>query len=96
MSDLAEARLTLKNKRGLHARASNKFMCTIMKYEAQVWVKSHNDVCAEKVEADSVMELLLLGSAFEEDITVSAKGPEAADVIAAISELVNNRFGEED
>jgi len=90
----ATVRLTLVNKRGLHARASNKFMETVLTYNADVRVTSHNDVCAESVEADSVMELLLLGSACGEDITVSAEGPEAQVVIDALSKLVNSGFGE--
>lgn len=90
----ATARLTLCNKRGLHARASNKFMETVGQFDARVWVQSHNDVCAEQVEADSVMELLLLGSACDEDITVTAHGNEACEVIAALTELVSSRFGE--
>jgi len=65
-----------------------------MRYNAQVRVKSHNAVCAESVEADSVMELLLLGSACGEDITVSAEGPEAAIVIDALTKLIKNGFGE--
>jgi len=90
----ASARLTLVNKRGLHARASNKFMECVMRYNADVRVRSHNDVCAESVEADSVMELLLLGSACGEDITVTAKGPEAEVVVNALAKLVENGFGE--
>ena len=91
----AEARLTLTNRRGLHARASNAFMETVARFDARVWVRSHNDVCAESVEADSVMELLLLGSACGEDITVTADGPEAQAAIDAITALVNDRFGED-
>jgi phosphocarrier protein HPr len=90
----ASARLTLVNKRGLHARASNKFMECVMRYDAKVRVRSHNDVCAESVEADSVMELLLLGSACGEDITVSADGPQAQVVVEALEKLVRNGFGE--
>lgn len=92
----ASARLTLVNKRGLHARASNKFMACVMQYDAEVRVRSHNDVCAESVEADSVMELLLLGSACGEDITVSASGPQAETVVAALEKLVSNGFGEDE
>lgn len=90
----ASARLKLTNKRGLHARASNKFMETVGQFKARVWVQSHNDVCAEQVEADSVMELLLLGSACHEEITVTAQGEDAEAVITALTELVTSRFGE--
>lgn len=66
-----------------------------MQFDADIEVTSHNDVCAETVVADSVMELLLLGSAFGEDITISAKGPEAQKALDALVELVSSRFGEE-
>lgn len=70
-------------------------MQCVMQYDAQVLVRSHNDVCAETVVADSVMELLLLGSACGEEITVSATGPQAKDVITALRALIENRFGED-
>ena len=90
----ATVRLTLSNRRGLHARASHAFMETVGRFDARVWVQSHNDVCAETVEADSVMELLLLGSAFGEEITVIAEGKEAQAAIKALTILVEDRFGE--
>ncbi len=88
------ARLTLRNKRGLHARASHKFMECVSAHNSLVVVQSHNDVCEEAVEADSVMELLLLGAACGEDITITATGEDAAMTIQALTELVNARFGE--
>jgi len=65
-----------------------------MRYDADVRVRSHNDVTTESVEADSVMELLLLGSACGEDITVTAEGPEAHVVVDALTKLIENGFGE--
>lgn len=65
-----------------------------MRFNAEVLVRSHNDVCAETVVADSVMELLLLGSACGEDITISATGAEAQTAVSALVELVQSRFGE--
>lgn len=94
MSPTTTATVKLVNKRGLHARASNKFMECVMRFEAEVLVRSHNDVCAETVVADSVMELLLLGSACGEEITISATGPESESAVAALVELVEGRFGE--
>lgn len=67
-----------------------------MQFDAEVLVRSHNDVCAETVLADSVMELLLLGSACGEDITISATGNQAVEAVEALVALVENRFGEED
>jgi len=65
-----------------------------MRFRAEVSVRSHNDVCAETVVADSVMELLLLGAACGEEITVSATGEEAKPAVSALVELVESRFGE--
>lgn len=67
-----------------------------MSYDAIVHVRSHNDVCAESVVADSVMELLLLGSAYGEDITIEATGPQAHEVITALKVLIESKFGEDE
>lgn len=89
-----QAKVTLVNKRGLHARASNKFMECVMQFDAEVSVRSYNDVCAETVVADSVMELLLLGAACGEEIMISAQGDDANSAVDALVELVESRFGE--
>lgn len=99
MSDTVTQTVTrtirLINKRGLHARASNKFMTCVQQFDALVLVRSHNDVCAETVVADSVMELLLLGAAYGEDISISATGNQASEAIEALTALVASRFGED-
>lgn len=91
-----EKRLTLTNMRGLHARASAKFVSCAGAFLSTVEVTSHNTVGAETVIADSVMELLMLGSCVGEDITVRAVGPEpdAKAALAVLEALVKNNFGE--
>lgn len=93
---VASERLTLRNKRGLHARASHKIVACVTQFDAEVEVTSHNHVCAETVIADSVMELLLLGSSCGEDITVTATGPDAKAAVQALKRLIEDRFGEVD
>lgn len=90
------ARVTLTNIRGLHARASAKFVTCAETFRSHVEVTSHNCVGAETVVADSVMELLMLGSAVGEDITISVKGPEtdAQAALEALKTLVRDNFGE--
>ena len=95
VNDAIIARVKLINKRGLHARASNKFVKTVTAYDAYITVTSHSDH-AETVVADSIMELLMLGSACGEDITICATGVEAKAAVDALTALVNDRFGEED
>ena len=92
--DRISARVTLRNKRGLHARAAAKFASAAQGFDANIKVTSHNDVCQETVVGDSIMELLLLGSACGEDISISASGPEADTALSSLVNLVENRFGE--
>ena len=89
------ARVTLRNKRGLHARAAAKLASAAQGFDAKIKVTSHNDVCQETVVGDSIMELLLLGSACGEDISISASGPDAEKALAELVNIVDNRFGED-
>ena len=91
-----QKRVTLRNIRGLHARAASKFATLAQSFNANIEVTSINDVCRETVEGDSIMELLLLGSACGEDICICASGPEAEIALEALSTLVKDRFGEKE
>ncbi len=83
--------LTIVNKRGLHARASAKFVQTVERFEADVKV-TRND---ETVGGTSIMGLMMLSAGPGTTITISATGPDASAAIAAIAELVESKFGEE-
>jgi phosphocarrier protein len=86
------AELLIVNRKGLHARASAKFVQTVERYDALVTVTR----CSETVGGRSIMGLLTLGAAKGTTITVTAEGNEAAESLAALTELVANRFGEEE
>jgi phosphocarrier protein len=83
--------LLIVNKRGLHARASAKFVQTVERFNAEVWVTRGG----ETVGGTSIMGLMMLSAAPGTTITVSAIGPEAEAVIDAITELVESKFNEE-
>ncbi len=80
------------NEKGLHARASAKFVQVVEKYDARVSVSRSS----ESVGGDSIMGLMMLGAGIGTSITVKATGAQAADVIAALDELVSGKFGEEE
>ena len=84
--------LTIVNKKGLHARASAKFCQTVERFDAAVRVTRGS----ETVGGNSIMGLMMLGAGIGTSITVKATGAQAAEVIAALDELVSNRFGEEE
>jgi len=85
-------KLVICNRKGLHARASAKFVQTVEKFDADVRVTRGG----ETVGGTSIMGLMMLAAAPGSSITVEATGNEAADVIEALSELINSRFGESD
>jgi phosphocarrier protein HPr len=80
------------NKKGLHARASAKFVQTVEKFDAEVRVARGN----ETVGGTSIMGLMMLAAAPGTSITVAATGREAAEVIEALAALIDSRFGEAD
>jgi phosphocarrier protein HPr len=84
--------LTICNKKGLHARASARFVQTVEKFDADVRVMR----CGEIVGGTSIMALMMLAASPGTTITVEATGKEAAEVIEALTALIDSRFGEQD
>ncbi|MGF1606388.1 MAG: HPr family phosphocarrier protein [Rhodothalassiaceae bacterium] len=85
-------RLTLTNKRGLHARASAKFVKLVAGFDADVWVEREG----MRVTGTSIMGLMLLAAAYGDSIEVSVQGRDAAAALKAIEELLARKFDEED
>lgn len=83
--------LPIINKRGLHARASAKFVQMVERFEADVWVTKGS----ETVGGTSIMGLMMLSAGPGTSIVVSAAGPEAQAALDAITELVAAKFNEE-
>ncbi|HKF08428.1 MAG TPA: HPr family phosphocarrier protein [Xanthobacteraceae bacterium] len=84
--------LQICNKKGLHARASAKFVQTVEKFDAEVKVKRGHEI----VGGTSIMGLMMLSAGPGTTITVEASGREAAEVVAALAALVSGRFTEEE
>jgi len=84
--------IRIVNEKGLHARASVKFVQTVEKFDAKVCVTR----CGETVGGTSIMGLMSLAAARGTDITVDAIGTDAEAVVAAIDALVSGKFGEEE
>ena len=89
---MAEVKLTITNKRGLHARASAKFVKVAQEFEAEIRVTKDGS----SVGGTSIMGLMMLAAATGCEINVSAQGSDAENALEAIKELVENKFGEEE
>ena len=90
-ADALSRELPIINKRGLHARASAKFVQMVERFNAEVWVTKGS----ETVGGTSIMGLMMLSAGPGTSIVVSAIGPEAQSAIDAITELVAGKFNEE-
>ena len=83
--------VAITNRRGLHARASAKFVTLASQYDATITVsKDGSDVLGT-----SIMGLMMLAAAMGESIEVRAEGAQAGEALAALVELVQTKFGEE-
>ena len=90
--EINERRLEIRNKRGLHARASAKFVKCAEQFDAEVVVIKDG----QAVAATSIMGLMTLAAAPGSAIHIAACGPEAAAVLNALSALVESGFDEDD
>ncbi len=84
-------RVRIVNAKGLHARASAKFVQTAGRFDAQVTV--HKD--GHSVTGTSIMGLMMLGAGIGSELGLSAEGPQAREALDALQALIEARFGED-
>jgi phosphocarrier protein len=89
-ADWAEVTLPIVNELGLHARAATKLVHLASRFRAEIELEKDGQV----VNAKSVMGVLLLCGAMGTAVTARARGPDAAEALAALAALVAGRFGE--
>lgn len=84
-------KINITNQRGLHARASAKFVNCAREFSAKIMV-SHNGL---EVPATSVMGLMMLVASKGSQITLSAEGDDAEAALTSLEALISSKFGEE-
>lgn len=87
---LAEVRVT--NRKGLHARASAAFVKCVEKFDAEVAVTKDG----QTVSGSSIMGLIMLAAGPGSTILIETEGPEAEEVLDALTSLIEARFNEQD
>ena len=85
-------RAVIRNARGLHARAAAKFVEMAQGFNAEIHVSRDG----ERVNADSIMELLMLAAGKGSEIGIETSGPDAERAADSLTELVEAGFHEED
>lgn len=91
MNDLNRRVLPIVNEKGLHARASAKFVEMVERFDAEASVSRDGMT----VSGDFIMGLLMLAASRGSEITVETSGTDASALADALSDLVAQRFGEE-
>lgn len=91
MSQIASATVGICNQRGLHARASAKFVKLASSFEAEVRVTRDGAT----VDARSIMGLLMLGAGNGCDVLIEGEGADAEEAVAALADLVARKFDED-
>jgi phosphocarrier protein HPr len=87
---MAERTLFIRNKLGLHARASARFVSTASRFGCEIKL-SRGSV---EVNGKSIMGIMMLAAAKGTELMVSAEGEDAEKALDALEDLVNGRFGE--
>lgn len=82
--------LKINNKLGLHARASAKFVQCVEQFDVEIRVSKDGHI----VGGTSIMGLMMLAASKGSTIHVSASGPQAKDALDALSQLIEQKFGE--
>ncbi|MDO5647137.1 HPr family phosphocarrier protein [Paracoccus sp. (in: a-proteobacteria)] len=90
MTNHVTRELSIINVKGLHARASAKFVDVVERFDADAQVTRDGST----VSGDSIMGLLMLTAARGSQITVTTTGPQAVELADALQALVDDYFGE--
>lgn len=88
--DRAEKTMLIQNELGLHARAATKLVQTASKFPCDITVTKDG----HEVNGKSIMGVLMLVASKGTQVTLKAKGDKAAEAVAAIAALIDDKFGE--
>ncbi len=87
---MPSAEFTISNKLGLHARAAAKLTQVASQFAAEVWLTRNG----RRVNAKSIMGVMMLAAGKGASVTVEAEGADADAALAALRQLIADRFGE--
>jgi phosphocarrier protein len=82
--------IEIANKLGLHARASAKLTQLAGQFTAEVWISREG----RKVNAKSIMGVMMLAAAKGSIVAIETDGPDEAEAMTALARLINDKFGE--
>jgi phosphocarrier protein HPr len=87
---MIKATLTISNKLGLHARASAKLTKLASSFRSEIWLTRHD----RRINAKSIMGVMMLAAGLGSQIDLEVDGQDEVAAAEAITDLVNDKFGE--
>ena len=88
---MTQATITIENKTGIHARPASIFVQTATKFKSKVQIQAKG----KTVDAKSIRMIMSMGLVKGTEITIIADGPDEAEAVKALKDLVASKFGEE-
>ncbi|PKG38556.1 HPr family phosphocarrier protein [Psychromonas sp. Urea-02u-13] len=90
--DIIKQTITIQNKLGLHTRATIKLVELVNDFDAKITIRHHD----KQADADSVLGLLVLETCYGQEIEIIATGNEAQQAMSAVTQLIEDKFLEEE
>lgn len=87
---MLEQTITISNKLGLHARASAKLTKTAGQFQSDVWLTRNS----RRVNGKSIMGVMMLAAGIGSEVLLETDGPDEAQAMQALVDLINDKFGE--
>lgn len=89
---MKQARTTIVNRLGLHARAATQLVNCASGFASSIWIR----LGSRRVNGKSIMGVLTLAATRGSEVLVEADGEDAEEAVAAVVKLIENRFNEEE
>jgi phosphocarrier protein HPr len=90
-AEKVEKEITILNRLGLHARPAAMFVRVASRHRCEIWVAKEG----EEINGKSIMGLMMLAAGQGSKLRIRAEGPDAAEAVKEIEELIQSRFNEE-
>ena len=88
---MTQKTITIENKTGIHARPASIFVQTATKFKSKIQLKAKG----KTIDAKSILMIMSMGLVKGTEVTIIADGPDEAEAVKALKDLIDSKFGEE-
>ena len=88
---MTQKTITIENKTGIHARPASIFVQTATKFKSKIQLQAKG----KTIDAKSILMIMSMGIVKGTEVTIIADGPDEAEAVKALKDLIDSKFGEE-